>query len=295
MEPTLYEIESSKTGTRVSATVSSLGAALCGLSIGKHEVIEQAPFKPTNNFFYGVVMAPWSNRVKDGLWVDPRGNERLLPINEPANNSALHGLVHDQEVTLVEKTDDSVTVKIVIEPTAGYPYQIDLEVKYEIDDKGMKVSHRAKNLSDDDAPFGIAYHPYPKFSPANSKDLKIVSGARSRYVQDNQHIPLSKEPTFGTSFDFSSGITVDDHSFDEQLTDIPLDNSGHRITKLLAPGGGGIEIWQDASFEHLLIYTNHSYPLSDGETTVIAIEPSSSAANAFNSGEDLIWHGRAHV
>jgi aldose 1-epimerase len=289
MESTLHLIESELNGMKTSASINAVGAALTGLVLGGHELIEKAPFESSKNFFYGVVMAPWSNRVRDGLWVNPEGVAQQLPINETSNNSALHGLVHDQEFNVIEKNEDSVVLALVISPTPGYLYEIELEVKYELTSEGLKVSHKAKNLSDEDAPFGIAYHPYLKFSPYKTRELTIVSGARTQAAQDNQQIPIGKKPTAGTSNDFSKGKSVEGPNLDEQLNDIPQDSNGERVTKLLAPNGSGIEIWQDASLEHLLIYTTDTYPAPDGEITALAIEPSSSAANAFNSGEDLIW------
>jgi aldose 1-epimerase len=64
--------------------------------------------------YAGVVMAPWSGRVAGGAWVHPDGRKFQLPVNEPARNNALHGLVFDKEFVVARSTESSVELSIEI-------------------------------------------------------------------------------------------------------------------------------------------------------------------------------------
>jgi aldose 1-epimerase len=75
---------------------------------------------------------------------------------------------------------------------------------------------------------------------------------------------------------------------DDDYTDLEF-RKGVATTKLLTEDGSGVEVWQEDIFKHVVIYTTDSFETETGVMSAVAIEPSTSAVNAFNSKQDLIW------
>lgn len=275
-----------KLGSANSLTISTLGAAIRSLVIDGVALI--APIAPEQfETFHGVVLVPWQNRLENGEWEDRQGKRRGFPINEPDRSNALHGLVYRSEFEVVSRSDERIVLEYQLLPTEGYPYLLKIQIEYQLLLDGMKCSYRVNNQSEEITPCAIGFHPYFCFGN-EVENLTLVSGARSRYTQNQNKIPLVKETASGTDWDLSRGVRVGDTSLDDYFTDLDF-SSGIAKTSLLTASGEGLEIWQDESLPDLVIYTTDSYPGFDGPIHAIAIEPVAAPANAFATKERLPW------
>ena len=237
--------------------------------------------------YAGVVMAPWSGRVAAGAWVHPDGRKFQLPINEPARNNALHGLVFDKEFAVARSTESSVELSIVIAPSEGYPFHLKLAIAYELDGGELNCSFAVKNLSTEKAPFGLGFHPY--FSTKWLGDeVSITNSAKTVYELDQNLIDIGTQRTAGSTKDLSVGKLATGASLDDDFTDLDF-VAGVSRTTLSNSAGRGIEIWQEDVFRHNVIYTTDAYEAENGTVTAVAIEPCISAVNALNSHSDLLW------
>jgi len=271
----------------LKAEVATLGAKLSKLAFGSIETIAPAP-TGDNHMYYGVVVAPWPNRCAKGEWVDPEGIKRSFPINEADKNNALHGLVYDKTFLIVSQTEDQVVLEITIEPTDGYPYELVLQIGYHLTDTGLTGHFSVTNNSSSRAPFGIAFHPYFRYSRFETSELTVTSSAKKYYEQDAYQIPTVLSAVDGTVKDLRSGKVVAGAGLDDYYTDLEF-TDGKAATLLLGPDGSGIRIWQEGIYKHLVVYTTDNYPQGDDLISGIAIEPSTSEADALNRQEDLIW------
>ena len=274
-----------ESSTGCSAVISPVGAALMALTLSGNKVIEQvASGRP--ELYAGVVMAPWSGRVSDGKWVDAEGVERSFQINEPARNNALHGLVFERSFEVKKSTTSSVELYIDIAATDGYPYSLRLAVSYELEDGELYSSFAVKNLSDTKAPFGIGFHPYISTAWSDSP-MQLQSSAKSVLELNENMIATGKSSVSTAGKDLQSGKALSDVTLDDDFTDLEFAN-GITSTKLLTKGGSGCEIWQEDIFKHTVIYSPESFPAESGSIAAIAIEPSTSEVNAFNTKQDLL-------
>lgn len=269
-----------------AAEISTTGASLLSLNLSGNQVIEKLRV-PRPELYEGVVMAPWSSRIKDGSWQGEDGTSYQLPINEPARSNALHGLVFDKTFSIKRKTDSSVELEITISPTSGYPFEILLTVSYELEDAELIVGFRAKNLSETRSPFGIAFHPYLS-TKWFGDSAKVVSDAQVVLDLDENLIPKGKLKANETAKDLSLGKLIKAAGLDDGFSQLDFEEY-FAITKLVGDSGQGVEVWQDEIFKHLVIYTTDEFETESGVITAAAIEPSTAPANAFNSKEDLIW------
>ena len=72
---------------KVSAVISTEGAALIGLSVNNFYLIEP---NTRDGLYAGKILAPWPNRIKDGKYTFNK-KDYQLPINEVSKNNSLHG------------------------------------------------------------------------------------------------------------------------------------------------------------------------------------------------------------
>jgi aldose 1-epimerase len=279
----LITLTESSTGS--SAVISPVGASLMELTLSGNNVIEQAATgRP--ELYAGVVMAPWSGRIAGGKWIDETGAEQSLAINEPARNNALHGLVYDKSFAVKKSTASSVELVIDIAATDGYPYALRLAVSYEIEDGQLYASFAVKNLSDTKAPFSIGFHPYFSTAWADAL-LRLQVSAESVLELNENMIATGKVRVSDANKDLRAGEALSEVKLDDDFTDLEFVH-GIATTRLLTASGGGLEVWQEDAFKHAVIYTPEEFPTQSGSIKAIAIEPCSSAVNAFNSKQDLL-------
>ena len=272
-----------------SATITQVGAALRLFSLAGIDLVEPYAADAPAPYCAGQVMSPWVNRLDHGQWVY-KGEVLQNPINIVDQDNANHGLLLDFAYRLVSHEANSVTLEAVIEPTAGYPFEVQTRVTYALGDEGLEVTHYAKNLSEVAAPYAVGAHPYFKFSAVDSADLILSSDAATLTVVNPRQIPVAESATLGSNMDLRGGVRVGDRIIDEDFTGLPLDSDGLAHTYLRTVDGRGLDVWQDAAFKHVVIFTPDYFPTITGQvTSVAAIEPSTAAPNALNSGRDLVW------
>lgn len=232
----------------------------------------------------GITLAPWANRVEDGVWY-LNGKKQQLDITEVSNNNASHGLLRNSAYSLVDESQYSVTLEATVFPQHGYPFLVRHRVQYLlVEDLGLEVRQTLINDSKAPAPFVLGAHPYLRLGEADVDELILTVAAGTRLVADDRKIPRSTEPVSGTS-DFRAGQKVGDLDIDVALTDLAFDGGTARHT-LSAPDGRSVSLWQDEScgYVHIFVTT-----LPPGRPRAVAIEPMTGPANAFNSGDGLRW------
>ena len=284
-----YVLTHSSHAGEFSATVTQLGAALRLFSVDGIDLVEPYSADGPVPLCAGQIMAPWVNRLDKGQWTY-RGNVLQNPITIVEQENANHGLMLDYLYEVVSQTGSAVTLSGLIAPTAGYPFEVLTTISYELTDDGLEVTHRAVNQSAEAAPFATGAHPYFKFSVVDSADLILTSDAQTLTVVNHRQIPVAEAATVGSEFDLRGGVRVGNQDIDEDFTNLPRDEHGNAHTYLRAPDGRGLDVWQDETFKHVVIFTPNFFPTIDGgKTSVAAIEPSTAAPNAFNSGRNLVW------
>ncbi|MFF2244565.1 aldose 1-epimerase family protein [Arthrobacter sp. NPDC058130] len=232
----------------------------------------------------GITLAPWANRVEDGVWY-LNGKKLQLDITEVSRNNASHGLLRNSSYELVDEDEFSVTLEAAVFPQHGYPFLLRHRVRYELaEDQGLAVRQTLINDSQDPAPFVLGAHPYLRLGEVPSEDLTVSVDARTRLVADDRLIPRSTEPV-GGEFDLRGGRLVGTMDLDSAYTDLAFDGGVARHT-LRAPDGRTVSLWQDAGCGYVHVFVTTEFP---GRAKAVAIEPMTGPANAFNSGEGLRW------
>jgi len=273
----------------LKATIAQVGASLRQMSVGTIELVQGFAEDQWAPFCAGAVMSPWPNRIDGGKWVYD-GQARQFNINIVAQQNANHGLLLEHPYDLISRTPHSVTLGATIYARHAYPFTVETTVTYSLGETGLTVTHSAINRSASDAPYAVGGHPYFKFSAVAPETLVVKNSAKTRTTVDERQIPTGEEATEGTVFDLRAGVRLPDVFIDQDFTDLEYDAEGHAHTYLLTQDGRGLDVWQDQTFKHVVIFTPGFFPAEDGSLTyTAAIEPSTAAPNAFNTGKNLAW------
>ncbi|HET9349536.1 MAG TPA: aldose 1-epimerase family protein [Arthrobacter sp.] len=266
------------------AVVTELAAGLRLYSRGGTQLTESYGDAEISPGAAGITLAPWANRVEDGVWY-LNGKKQQLDITEVSRNNASHGLLRNSSYELVDESEFSVTLEAAVFPQHGYPFLLRHRVRYELaGDLGLVVRQLLINDSQEPAPFVLGAHPYLRLGEVPSEELTVTVHAGTRLVTDERLIPRRTEPV-GGDFDLRAGRTVGDLDLDSAYTDLEFDAGIARHT-LSAPDGRSVSLWQDENCGYVHVFVTTQFP---GRTKAVAIEPMTGPANAFNTGDGLRW------
>lgn len=267
------------------AVIVEIGGGLRSYSVGDRDVLDGYGEEAQASSGRGQVLVPWPNRLEDGRY-EFDGREFQLPLTEPPNGNAIHGLVRWVAWTVAERARDRVVMRHVIHPQPGYPFIVSVEIEYELSDSGLSVRTTATNLGPAACPFGAGAHPYLTLGTETVDTLALRVPAHSVMVFDGRGIPVGTESVEGTAFDFRVDRPIGETVLDNAFTDLARDPDGRARAVLRSPAGDELALWVDERYPYLMIFTGD--PLPDVARRSIAIEPMTCPPNAFRSGDSLI-------
>lgn len=268
------------------AELGTVAAVLRSLSVGGIQLTEPLDGRNPPPYGSGIVLAPWTNRVRDGRWM-LNGAALQLDITETKLGNALHGLLRFADYQVREQSASSVLLGALIPPQHGWPFLLDTWVRYELRADGITVTHGIRNLGDTRTPYALGAHPYLRIGEHAVEDLVLTVAAASYFEVDDRMNPIRELAVDGTPADLRLGKQVKD-----VMLDIAFGGLTHRdgaSAWLTAPDGAVLELRQDADWGYLQIFTPRDYPRADGPGLAVAIEPMTAPPDALNSGQGLRW------
>lgn len=276
-------IVSTDAGATVLDLKLSYKGKLYNIFAGFQSIEEVQSFKG----FKGAILFPFPNRIKGGKYTF-KGETYSFPVNEPQRGNAIHGLVYDRAFVIHDQyvKDDRAVLELQYgyeeNHAESYPFPYTLRVKYELTaTEGLICTATVVNRSDDEMPFGFGWHPYFKFEGVKVDDLKLHIPAPHTLKVDEQMIPIG-EVGFNTGFRYLNEIN--DTQFDTAYR-IEAKSNKKMGTEIYNPKDDvKLTVWQEAgpqAFNYVQVYTPEG-------RDVIAIEPMTCPANAFNTNEGLI-------
>jgi aldose 1-epimerase len=272
----------------VSAVVTELAAALRSLRVGGVALVQEyaAELGPPPGAA-GIVLVPWPNRVAGARWILD-GVEQRLDVTEPKTGNASHGLLRNTGYAVLERSASTITLGATVFPQHGYPFHLKTSVRYALVEDGLWVTHTVVNHSAARAPVAVGAHPYLCVGDTPVEELVVTVAASSYCVTDDRGIPLDDRPVHGTPLDLRHGARLGDLELDTAYTGLCSEDGEHRH-RLRGPAGDGVELWADAAFGYVQVFTNWKFPGDDGVRLAVAVEPMTAPADALNSGAGLRW------
>ena len=265
--------------TEVGATVRSYRAA-------DEDVLHPYAVDAMCDGGHGAPLIPWPNRISSGRYRFD-DVEHQLALTEPAKRNAIHGLLRWQPWGVAEHAADRVVMRTRLHPLTGYPFRLDVDIVYVLDEGGLTVTTSAQNSGAQACPYGSGQHPYLSAGDGTVDDCTVQLRADTRIRTDpERQIPVGTEPVDGTPFDFREPTPLGELAVDSAFTDLRRDADGLAWVRLTRPDGVTVELWADASYPVIQLYTADSLA-GDRRRRALAAEPMTCPPNAFHSGDGV--------
>lgn len=270
------------------ATVTEVGASLRSLRVGERELLDGYGADERCSDGRGQLFAPWPNRLAGGRY---RFGDtwHQLPLSEPGQDNAIHGLVRWLPWTLEEGTERSVRLAVAVPPQPGYDFSLTVRAEYRLGESGLSVALEGLNTGNAPLPFGAGAHPYLSLGNPRVDELHLAVPARTRLELDERGIPTGvRQPVAGGPFDFREGRVLGPLQLDCALTDLERDQEGLAWVRVRRPDEPGeLALWLDRAMPYLMLFTGDSLPDPRRRRRGLGVEPMSCAPNAFGSGDGL--------
>ncbi|AVI50986.1 hypothetical protein C5O00_07275 [Pukyongia salina] len=244
--------------------VPAFGGSIQELVVNNKPIIEGVTSNKAGQKKYlqmcnSAILFPFPNRIKHGRYrfMD---KTHSLPVNEPTNNNAIHGIVYTKSFKVISFTENSISLSYIHQGSTGFPFPFSIELHYTFYLQNIELKVLVRNTGDSSFPFGIGWHPY--FHTEDQSETIIRFSSDTIYEVDDQMIPVrSKQEEFKELKLEKAEI---DNAFQLNNTDVRLIAPKYKL-KLQVP---------DDSY--LQLFT----PDHRGS---VAIEPISCIADAFNN------------
>lgn len=237
------------------AVISPIGAALTELTLAGVQIVSHKAAGEPKSMFFGSLLAPWPNRLAGGSY--SFGGQTLAHKILDSQGNANHGLLFERALGVTDQSESSISFSYGFGSDEGYPFSIELIVKYTITEDEFRFDASATNLGQP-ALFGLGFHPYflvgEKF--AFSADFT------NRITVDEKMIPIGEESIAGFTY---SGGNLDDCFYGTKTA--KLETESYQLELSISKG-----------FEYFMLYRPNQSAVS-----MLAIEPMSCRTNAFNT------------
>ncbi|MFF3458872.1 gluconokinase, GntK/IdnK-type [Streptomyces sp. NPDC002730] len=280
-----------------TAVVIQLGGALRHYEVDGRPLLDGFTADARITGGRGQLLVPWPNRVGGGRY-HFNGQDLQLPLTEPENHNAIHGLLRWTPWELLARSDDGVRVGTTLFPQPGYPFLLEVVAEYRLGPQGLEVTVTATNVGDTAAPYGAGQHPYLTVGTDLVDTALLTVPARYRLRTDEQSLPVGREPVEGTAYDFRVARPIGEQQLDTAFTGLDRDPSGRAVVRLAHPSGlRGIDVRLDEGTRYVQVYTGDTLSEPGWRRRGLAVEAMSCPADAFRSGTDLttLEPGASHV
>ena len=267
--------------------VVEVGGGLRTYSVAGREVLDGYGADEMCPSGRGQVLIPWPNRLEDGSY-EFDGRRHQAPIDDPAENDAIHGLVRWAAWTVGRRAPESVAMEHLLHPRPGYPFSLALRIEYALSDAGLSVTTTATNVGPDPCPYGCGAHPYLTLGTERIDSLVLRAPGGTVLFSDERGLPSGRSPVEGTQYDFRRPRPIGATRLDSCFTDLererrtasPMSSSRTRRAATRSRSG------PTDGYGYLMLFTGD--PLPDVSRRSLAVEPMTCPPNAFRSGEALV-------
>lgn len=262
-----------------SATVSTYGASLRGVTWRGQPVVTGYRGSETKQGGQGDVLIPFPGRIRDGRY-EWDGVSHQLPLTDKDGPNAIHGFVRRLPWIPAVVEEHAATFRLDFDGAEGYPFPLSLAVRYELSAAGLAVELAITNTGACDAPVGASFHPYFTVGSAQVDEdtLELPFG---EVLEFERLLPTGKRSTVdATTLDFRAPRVIGETRFNHCFALPSRDPDGCARVRL-AGTGRRVTVWMDASFDYVVLFTGDALPAGVARAS-LAIEPMTCGSDALN-------------
>lgn len=258
-------------GEATATVLPEAGATFTRLDHGGRPILVPVPAgaDPLRGFHGSFLMAPWTNRL-DGGRIAVAGVAHRMPINRPAEDTAIHGFLRDMAWDVTETAPGRLVLGCRFDrpPFTGAAR---IEVTLAPDHMALAVS--LTNRGGVPTPMGFGWHPYFARPPGT----RLSVAARTIFGRDARTLPIAPRPCTGIQGGDAVLDTLDTHLA-----------GWDGVARIDWPDGHGLTLRASGAWaRNLQVFA----PRGAG---ALAVEPVSHAPDAANRTAAAA-HGAMHV
>lgn len=235
------------------------------------------------------ILAPFGGRVGDARYRFDGQSFDLEPGVTGQAREFRHGFVRDADFVIADLAggDTAATATLAtdaIRPRPGYPFSIDLAIRFTLDAGGLTLEAHMRNVGDRAAPCFFGWHAYFRASNGMADDWVLEIPARDTIRTDARLIPLPGDAACvplaqAPDLDFRTARRIGAAVLDNGYAGLAADRDGRMRTRLTDPASSfSLSVWQ----EHGVMHAFTGDTLGAGARSAIALEPMECMADAFN-------------
>lgn len=269
------------------ATIVEVGGGIRCYRSGDRDVLHDYPLEAMCDGAHGAPLIPWPNRLGDGRYRFD-GTEYQVALNEPDKNNAIHGFLRWRPWQPTSRSKDHIVMAATLYPLEGYPFRLDVQIDYRLDETGLSVTTTATNNGEQTCPYGNGQHPYLSPGSGVIDDCTLRLAAHTRILTDpERQLPVGTEEVAATAFDFRNGRRIGDLHVDHAFTDLDRDGDGRAWVSLTGADGRTAEVWVDEAYPVIELYTADTLA-PPRRRRGLGTEPMTCPPNAFQTGQGVI-------
>lgn len=180
-----------RAGDARAVILPEAGAAFTRLDHGGYPLLVPVPegADPNGGFHGSFLMAPWTNRL-DGGCIAVAGVPHRMPINRPAENTAIHGFLREMACDVLEAGASHLIMRCAFD-RAPFTGMARIGVRLAPDHLMLSVS--LANRGTVSTPMGFGWHPY--FARPRGTSLAVAT--RTIFGRDARNLPVAPRPCGG--------------------------------------------------------------------------------------------------
>lgn len=211
-----------------------------------------------------------------------------VDLSLPGTGFALHGLLRWRPWQLAGHESDRVAMTATLYPMQGYPFALEVEVEYHLDENGLTVCTTAANIGERTAPYGCGQHPYLSPGTGAIDACTLTLDADTRILTDaERQLPTGTEPVEDSAFDLRAGRSLGDLKIDYAFTGLGRDRDARAWVDLRGADGATASLWVDETYPVIEIYTADTLA-PDRRRRGLGVEPMTCPPDAFSSGDGVL-------
>jgi aldose 1-epimerase len=270
-----------------AAVITEVGATLRRYIRAGRDVLDGFGEEEMCSVARGQPLLPWPNRLEDGRY-DLNGTSYQLPLTEPEQHNAIHGLARWLRWDSVEQSASRVLMVTTVFPQPGYPFLLGLEIEYTLSESGLSVRTTGRNLGQDPLPFGAGQHPYITVGSTSIDEDLLQAPGGSRLLTDSRQNAHGERAGISGDYDFRGLRPIKGVKLDTAFTDLERDKEGLAWVELRrAEGSASVRLWLDRAYEYVMLFTGDAIPEVGRRRKSLGVEPMTCAPNAFRTKEGL--------
>lgn len=225
------------------------------------------------------VLAPWSNRIRDGVFRFRRTEYRVRP--NFIDGTAIHGTARNYPWRVIQAESGRLALGFDSRETESpaFPFPFSSTVEFRVEGHGFTTTTTVRNEADQPFCAGFGHHPYFQRSLAGGADDEVQAEIPfNRWYVTERCIPTSAAVPVEPRVDFRRARPFGKVFVDDCLTG----RTAAAPVRLTYPRSGvTVELTMDELYSHLVVYA----PVGE---TFFAVEPVTHVNDGFNLYERAV-------